>query len=248
MRRWLSIVGLGEDGLDGLTPLARHLVDEAEVLVGGERHFAMLPDDGRERLNWTRPLATLVDTIVARHDRRVCVLATGDPMWFGIGVTLARRVPIDEMTILPGSSAFSLACARLGWAMSETETVTLHGRPLELVLPCLYPGARVLVLSDGSATPRELAELFTAQGFGESRISVFAHMGGPDEKRFDAVANDWPGDEIPAFNTVALECVGGADATVLPRVPGLPDEAFEHDGQITKREVRALALARLAPR
>ena len=247
MSRWLSIVGLGEDGLDGLAPLARHLVDSAGVLVGGERHLAMLPEDGRERLTWTRPLLTLVDEIVRRREHGVCILATGDPMWFGIGVTLAKRVPAAEMTVVPAPSAFSLACARLGWPLSEVECVTLHGRPLETVLPALYPGARILALSDGGQTPGELAALLCARGFGDSRITVLSHMGGAREACLQGLAKSWSAAEVPAFNTVAIECLAGPDAKPLPRLPGLPDEAFEHDGQMTKREVRAVTLARLAP-
>ena len=247
MTRWLSIVGLGEDGLDGLSPLGRHLVDSAGVLVGGERHLGMLPDDGRERLTWTRPLMDLVDRIVARRQRGVCILATGDPMWFGIGVTFAKRVPAEEMTILPAPSAFALASARLGWSLSEVECLTLHGRPMALLLPALYPGARVLALSDGGRTPREVAALLTERGFGDSRLTVLSHMGGERETRDAAMARNWTLDDVPAFNTLAIECVAQSGATVLPRAPGLPDDAFEHDGQMTKREVRAITLSRLGP-
>lgn len=246
--RWLSIVGLGEDGLEGLSPLALHMIDSTGVLVGGERHLAMLPEDGRERLTWTRPLMKLVDEIVQRRQQGVCILATGDPMWFGIGVTFAKRIPAEEMTILPAPSAFSLACARLGWSLSETECLTLHGRPLELVLPLLQPGARLLALSDGSETPANLAALLTARGFGASRLSVLSHMGGSREDRIDGTANDWPAVEVPDLNTVAIECIAGPDARPLSRLAGLPDDVFEHDGQMTKREVRAVTLARLAPK
>lgn len=246
MTRWLSIVGLGEDGLEGVSPVGRHLIDSAGVLVGGERHLSMLPDDGRERLTWTRPLTALVDRIVERRQQGVCILATGDPMWFGIGVTFAKRISADEMTVLPAPSAFSLACARLGWALSDTECLTLHGRPLELVIPALSPGARILALSDGGGTPAQLAALLTERGFGDSRLTVLSHMGGEREDRLQARARDWSASSVPAFNTVAIECVAETGAVSLSRIPGLPDEAFEHDGQMTKREVRAMTLARLA--
>ncbi|HSK38703.1 MAG TPA: precorrin-6y C5,15-methyltransferase (decarboxylating) subunit CbiE, partial [Arenibaculum sp.] len=135
--RWLSVVGIGEDGLDGLPPAARLLVEQADVLVGGERHLAMVPEQRCERLSWPSPLAALVDAIVDRRGRQVCVLGTGDPMWYGIGVTLARRVPVEEMTVIPAPGAFSLACARLGWPLARVETLTLHGRPVELLHPCI---------------------------------------------------------------------------------------------------------------
>lgn len=247
MTRWLSIVGIGEDGLDGLSERARALVEDAEILIGGERHLAMLPDGGRERLVWPTPLTILVDEIVSRRDRKVCVLATGDPLYYGVGVTLARRVPIDEMIIVPGPSAFSLAAARLGWPRAETETLTLHGRPILQVHPYLQPGARLLILSEDGETPAHVAALLTARGYGESRMTVLEHMGGPKERQTSGTAADWRADGIADFNTIAVECIAAPDAALLPRVPGLPDDAFLHDGQLTKREVRAATLAALAP-
>jgi precorrin-6Y C5,15-methyltransferase (decarboxylating) len=245
--RWLSIVGIGEDGLDGLSSAARALVDGAEVLIGGERHLAMVPDDGRERMAWPTPLITLVDEIVARRDQKVCVLATGDPLYYGVGVTLARRVPIDEMTIVPGPSAFALAAARLGWPRAETETLTLHGRPVSFVQSYIQPGARLLILSENRETPAQVAALLVTRGYGESRITVLEHMGGAKDRQVTGTAADWRISDVADFNTVAVECIAGADARLLPRAPGLPDDAFEHDGQLTKREVRAATLAALAP-
>jgi len=244
---WLSIVGLGEDGPEGLTPVARALLDRAEVLIGGDRVFAMLPEDGRERLTWTNPLSALVDEIAARRGQRVCVLATGDPLHHGIGVTLARHVPIEEMTIVPAPSAYALASARLGWNRTEVETLTLHGRPLELLHPALQPGAKLLLLSHGADSPREVAALLRARGYGPSRMVVFEHMGGPRERRHKGRAEDWDMPGFAEFNTGAVDCVAGPDAAFLPRSSGLPDDAYRHDGQITKREVRAITLAALAP-
>lgn len=247
MARWLSIVGIGEDGLIGLGPAARALVDEAEVLIGGERHLAMVPDDGRERLPWPSPLTKLVDEIVARHDRKVCVLATGDPLYYGVGVTLAKRVPIEEMTIVPGPSAFALAAARLGWPRAETETLTLHGRPVAQMHPYVQPAARLLILSDDRNTPKKIAALLTARGYGASRMAVLEHMGGPKDRQIHGTAAEWQESELADFNTVAVECIAAPNAPLLSRAPGLPDNAFEHDGQLTKRVVRAATLAALAP-
>jgi precorrin-6Y C5,15-methyltransferase (decarboxylating) len=244
---WLSIVGLGEDGLSGLAPPARALVDSAEVLIGGARQLAMVPDDGRERLTWPSPLTELVEEIARRRGQRICVLATGDPMHYGIGVTLAKHVPVDEMTVIPAPSAFALTCARLGWSLSDVETLTLHGRPLALLQPAIQPQARLLLLSDDAATPDKVAELLRSRGYGESHMTVLEHMGGASERRLSGTAEGWQPGRAADFNTIAVECRAGSDAVLLPRTPGLPDEAFRHDGQMTKREVRAVTLAALAP-
>lgn len=247
MSAWLSVVGIGEDDLAGLSPAARALVDGAEVLVGGERHLAMVPADGRERRTWGSPLNALVEEIAGHRGQRVCVLATGDPMAYGIGVTLARHIPREEMTIVPAPSAFSLAAARLGWSLAEAECLTLHGRPLESLHAFVQPGARLLLLANDGATPCQVAALLRARGYGDSRMSVLVHMGGPRETVTEGLARDWGEVPNPDFNTVAVDCVAAPDAPLLPRVPGLPDEAFQNDGQLTKREVRAATLAALAP-
>lgn len=246
---WLSIVGIGEDGPDALSPAARALVDQAEVLIGGERHLAMLPaDDSRRRIPWPSPLRALVETIETLKPSRVCVLATGDPFCFGIGTTLARRIPLDEMVVIPGVSARTLACSRLGWPQHTTRLLTLHGRPLALLEPHLQPGARLIVLSEDAATPAAVAARLTERGFGPSAMTVLERMGGPAERRLDGRADAWshaPGED---FNTIAVTVVAGPDARPLSTLAGLPDDAFGHDGRMTKREVRAATLAALAPK
>ena len=246
MSKWLGIVGIGEDGLDALAPVARAMVESAEVLVGGARHLAMVPEDGRERLTWSTPLSRVVDDVTRRRGQRVCVLATGDPMCFGVGVTLAKHVPIGELTIIPAPSAFGMACARLGWPLAEVETLTLHGRPLDLVHLYINPGARLLILANDGDTPAQVAATLSRLGYGNSRLVVLEHMGGAAERTVEGRANTWAG-RAADFHTLAVECVAGAGAVVRPRVPGLPDEAFANDGQLTKREVRAVTLAALAP-
>jgi len=245
--KWLAVVGIGEDGLAGLSPAARALVDGARIMVGGERHLAMLPCDGRARLVWTRPLDALIGDIVRRRGTPVCVLATGDPMHFGIGVALVRRVPAAEMTIIPAPSAFSLACARLGWPLAEVAALTLHGRPPSLLNFYLHPGARLLVLSENAATPAAVAALLSARGYGGSRLTVLEHMGGPKERIRSLAADHWQANDVADLNTLAIECIADPGALLLPRVPGLPDSAFHHDGQLTKREIRAVTLAALTP-
>jgi precorrin-6Y C5,15-methyltransferase (decarboxylating) len=246
MKPWLSVIGIGEDGLASLPPAARTLIDSSDVLIGGERHLAMVPNGRAERLTWPSPIAPLVERIPTMRGRRVCVLATGDPMLFGIGATLARHIPAEEMSVVPGLSAFALAAARLGWPLDRVETITLQGRPVEQLAIHVYPGARLLVLSRDAGSPAAVAEWLVAHGFGESRIVALAHMGGPRETRAAGVAARWSV-AVPDFHTLAIECVAGADARWWPRTAGLPDDAFLHDGKLTKREFRALALAKLMP-
>lgn len=248
MTPWLAIIGLGEDGLAGLTPAARALVEGAEVLVGGERHLAHAAGvPAAERLTWESPLTQTLDAIGLRRGRRVTVLATGDPMWYGIGVALAQRFAAAEMTIVPAPSAFALACARLGWPLAEATTLTLHGRPLDLLNAHLGEGVRLLILCEDGGTPARVAARLTAAGFGPSRLVALERMGGPGESRRESAAATWSGDRTDDLTTLAVECRADPGARALAAVPGLPDDAFRHDGQITKREVRAATLAALAP-
>ena len=247
MNPWLSIVGIGEDGLEGLSAAARALVAQAELLVGGERHLAMVPEDGRERLVWPKPLSAAFDAIAARKPRPVCILATGDPLCFGVGRQLLKRFPIEEVAVLPSPSAFSLACARLGWSLPDVETLTVHGRPVEGLHPFLQPGARLVILSAGAQSPAEVAALLCARGYGRSEIVVLENMGGPAERRVTARADEWSAASVSELNTIAVRCEAEPGTALLPRSPGLPDASFRHDGQLTKREVRAATLAALAP-
>lgn len=244
---WLTIVGIGEDGWDGLSPAARAAVTGATLLVGGARHLAMAPDTaGQQRLAWPSPLTDAFPTLLARRGQAVTVLASGDPQWFGIGATLSRIVPADETRVLPAPGAFTLAAARLGWPLQEVACLSLHGRPLETVIPHLFPGARLLLLSWDGTTPAKLAALLRDRGFGPSTLTVLEAMGGPRERVRGATARDWATDTVQDLNTIALTCAVEPGARVLPRTPGLPDDWFRHDGKITKREVRAVALSHLA--
>jgi precorrin-6B C5,15-methyltransferase / cobalt-precorrin-6B C5,C15-methyltransferase len=247
MNRWLSVIGIGDDGFAGLSPAARTLVETAETLVGGARHLAMVPADGAERLLWRQPLADTVADIAARRGTRVAVLASGDPLWYGVGTVLLRHFRREEMTILPQPSAFSLAAARLGWAIAECTALSLHGRPLDSLRLHLAPGRQCLLLSEDRTTPRRVAGLLVATGWGPSRMAVFEHLGGPREAMRHGTAQDWGEQESADLNTIALEFAMAPGTRALSLLAGLPDDAFEHDGQLTKREVRAVTLARLAP-
>ena len=249
MKSWLGVVGIGEDGIAGLSPAARALIETAELLVGGARHLAMVPPalvpPRAERLIWRRPLADTLGDIAARRGRRVTVLASGDPLWYGIGAVLARRFPLDEMTIVPHPGAFSLAAARLGWAIEECTALTLHGRPLDSLRLHLAPRARLLLLSQDGDTPRRVAALLAASGWGPSRMTVFEHLGGAREAVVCGTADSLGRTprRRPQHDRDRLHRRRPARSP-LSRLAGLPDDAFEHDGQLTKREVRAVTLAR----
>lgn len=250
MQKWLSVVGIGDDGLAGMSPMGRSLLAQATTIVGGARHLAMLPaDDPRETLLWTSPIEDSLHQIMQRRGQAVCVLASGDPMCYGIGVTLTRRIPIAEMTISPAPSAFSLACARLGWSLADTETLSLCGRDPALLHAVLYPNAHVLVLSADNTTPATVAQHLTQQGYGDSQITVLERLGGPHERITIQRAGDWQSTDLADLNTIAIHArlSSVVETYPTPRLPGLPDVAYHHDGQLTKREIRAVTLSALAP-
>lgn len=247
MTAWLTIIGTGMDGAASIHPAARKSLENAEIVLGPQRLLATLQKSAAEQHAWGSPLSESLEQLEAWRGRAVCVLATGDPMHYGIGVTLARRFPIEEMVIHPSPSAFSLAASRLGWAMQDCETLSLHGRPVARLSGFLEPGARLLVLTSGAETIAEAADLLIARGFGSSIVTVLENMGASDERVLSLPAEALKAEEFGAFHTLAIHCLSSDGATVLPRVPGLPDDAFEHDGQLTKREVRAATLAALGP-
>jgi precorrin-6Y C5,15-methyltransferase (decarboxylating) len=245
---WLSIIGVGEDGVEGLSPVARGLISGAELVVGGHRHLALVAAliRGETRV-WASPLAATLPALLARRGRPVAVLASGDPFQFGVGATLARHVAPGEMRVLPQPSSLSLAAARLGVALQDCAVVSLCGRPLATLRPALQPGARVLVLSADGETPRAVCAALVDWGLGGSRVTVLEALGGPRERRRTCVAEGYDLTDVDPLNLFAIEVAAGPGARVLPRAPGLPDDWFEHDGQITKREVRALTLSSLRP-
>ncbi|MBW0237456.1 precorrin-6y C5,15-methyltransferase (decarboxylating) subunit CbiE [Pseudomonas sp. D1HM] len=246
MSPWLTVVGIGEDGFKGLGKNARRALLGATRVVGGPRQLDLLPACVRaERLTWPSPFS--LAPVLASRGQPVCVLASGDPMFFGVGASLSRAVPCDEMLILPAPSSCSLAAARLGWALQDVVTLSVVARPLAALNAHLHSGVRLLVLSNDGNSPAAIAALLRERGFGPSRLSVFEHLGGPAERQFVSSANDWSDPPIADLNLIAIECLADETARPLSRVGGLPDSAFQHDGQLTKRDVRAITLARLAP-
>jgi precorrin-6Y C5,15-methyltransferase (decarboxylating) len=247
--RWLAIVGIGEDGIDGLTPAARRLVEGAEIVFGGKRHLALAAPLIRGAVRaWPSPFDRAVAEVLAHRGRQVCVLASGDPFHYGVGPLLARAIPTNEIAAVPAHSAFSLAAARLGWPLADTVLLSLHGRSLDLIRPHLHPGARILALTSDGDAPAALARLVADAGFGRSRLTVLEALGGPRERIRTAETQGFDLDGIDALNTVALDVVAGLAARIIPLTPGLSDSLFEHDGQITKRAIRAVTLSALAPR
>jgi precorrin-6Y C5,15-methyltransferase (decarboxylating) len=247
-QRWLSIVGLGEDGVEGLSSVARQLIHSAELVVGGARHLELANDLIRgRRLAWPSPIADAFPEIEHFRGRPVVVLASGDPFYFGVGKQIAAFIPADEFICLPKPSAFSLAAARMGWPLQDVSLVTLHGRALNGIIRHLQPNARILALSWDGATPRKLSELLTTRHMGQTRMTVLEAMGGVRERVRHATASNFRIDEIHPLNTIAIEVVAEPDATIIPLAPGLDDDLFEHDGQLTKREIRAVTLSSLQP-
>ncbi|MCI4679292.1 precorrin-6y C5,15-methyltransferase (decarboxylating) subunit CbiE [Rhodoblastus acidophilus] len=245
---WLTLVGLGEDGRASLSPAANAALAQAALVVGGARHLALVAPLACETLAWPSPMDAAYPQILARRGEKIVVLASGDPFFYGVGSVLARFIPAEEMTCLPAPSAFSLVAARLGWAQQDCALITLHGRPLEKIIPHLVDGAKIIALSWDGATPQKLASLLTQLGFGASRLTICERLGGPHECMRAAVARDFALADVDALNTIALDLVADRDARIISRAPGLPDDFFEHDGQITKAEIRALTLSALKPR
>jgi len=218
VKQWLAVVGIGEDGLTGLAPVGRTLIETADVLVGGKRHLGLVAQGGAERLLWQRPLDDTIAAIAEHRGRKVTVLASGDPLWYGIGVILVRRFSRDEMTIVPQLSAFGLAAARLGWPVADCATITLHGRPLDTLRLHLAPGRRILALSADGDTPRAVAQLLTGCGWGPSRLVVLAHLGGPQESIVEEEARCWGC--RPVADQLTKREVRAATLAALAPLPG----------------------------
>ncbi len=246
MSPWLTVVGIGEDGFKGLGRNARHALLRATRIIGAQRQLDLLPQCiGGERQLWPSPFS--LEPMLSRRGEPVCVLASGDPMFYGVGASLARHVAAEELTILPAPSSVSLAAARVGWPLQEVVTLSVVARPLAAINAHLASGVRLLVLSNDGSSPALIAALLTERGFGPSRIRVFEHLGSPAERRIDGHAQTWEQAAVADLNLVAIDCLADSHAPRLSRLAGLPDSAFQHDGQLTKRDVRAMTLARLAP-
>ena len=242
------VVGIGADGWDGLSPRGQREIREADVLMGSSRQLALIPESPALRVAWPSPLVPALGGLLDAHaGRKVCVLASGDPMFHGIGVTLVELLGPERVRVVSHPSSATLACARLGWPAHDTPVVSLVNRPPETVLPALHDQARILVLSRDEHTPAAVAALLRGHGFGDARLTVLGELGGPGESRVDGTASMWNHDAGARLNVIAVACRASADSPRLTRLPGLADAAYSGDGQMTKHEIRALTLCALAP-
>jgi precorrin-6Y C5,15-methyltransferase (decarboxylating) len=245
----VTVVGIGADGWDGLPRCSQAMVRSAQVLLGGERQLTGLPEiPGQHRRPWPSPLLPALPALLAGlKNYSVTVLASGDPLLSGIGSTLIDLLGADKVRILPAVSSVSLAAARMGWPAESFDVITVVGRNPAAVLRSMSPGRRLIVLSSDESSPALVADLLAGAGYGPSIMTVLAHLGSSKEARLDAVAASFPSTVVPRLNLICVQCSARPTTTLLPTVGGLPDDAFEHDGQLTKRDLRASALARLAP-
>ncbi len=253
---WLTIIGIGADGLDSLASPQLKQVENADIIITAKRIAADLKQQNKTPIKadihlWPVPFDPMFENLFKWKGKNIVILATGDPLWHGVGSIIARKLKSEEYQVFPSPSAYSLAAARLGWPISSCELVTLHGysRPSNLILPFIQPDTRLICLTGGNDTVFELAHHLTSIGYGLSPMTVLENMGDKSlEKRFDFKAQNIPlNQEFAAFNTIGIQCVVDKGEIVLPRTPGLPDSAFRHDGQLTKQHVRAVTGCALSP-
>lgn len=247
-RHWLDVIGIGADGAQGLGADLRKVIQDAHLVVGGRRHLAMVEGLGAgERVAWSSPMDATLERLTAQRGRPpAVVLASGDPLWFGIGRLLLQRFNASELRFHPAVSALQLAAARLGWPIADCVCLSLHGRPLAGLLRYVAPGRRLLVLTADGTSPAAIGELLAGAGNGHAMLTVLEHLGAPDENRVSFRAREAAARRFADLNTLGIELEAGAAGRALSQ--GLPDDAYIHDGQLTKQEMRAVTLAQLAPR
>ena len=247
MIRWLTIIGMGEDGFDGLSLAAKQALEIAEVIIGAQRLLALLPKLNAEHFEWPQPFSAAYAKVKTFHPRNTVLLATGDPMNFGVARKLFELIPTDEILVLPHLSAFSLAAAQLGWSIPDCDCLTIHGRPAASLEAFIQPDAKLLLLTQDETSIAEVCRRLMARGFENAQVTVLENLGGPKQRSTSFPANQNPDLAWSPLNTLAIHCHASSAAKIYSRVGGLPDDAFIHDGQLTKREVRAATLAALAP-
>jgi precorrin-6Y C5,15-methyltransferase (decarboxylating) len=248
-RPWLTLVGIGADGVEGLSPVARAALESAELVFGSARQLSLLQGIVTcDTAFWPTRFSLGLARVLSRRGKPTVVLSTGDPFFFGVGATLAPHLTPGEFLCYPVPSSLSLAASRLGWALQDTEVVSLHGRDLRTIVRYLHPGRRVLALSWNQDTPAELARLLVARGFGRTRLTVLEALGGPEERVRSCLAGEFNLSRCLDLNVVGLDLAIDPHAIWIPVRASLPDSEFEHDGQLTKQDIRAITLSALRPR
>ena len=246
---WLTIIGIGDDGWNGLTRRQQDIITAAKYIFGGKRHLDFLPETLQAKLKpWPTPFSEGVSEIIALKGQSIVALVSGDPMFFGAGVTLLRYLPVDEVLVLPHPSSFSLAAARLGWALQDVDCLSINGRPIRTVIGHLQPSSRLIILCENKDSPALLAKLLTEQGFGASKMIVMEHLGGEKEKIRTQNADTFHLDECENLVLVAVQCVADNCDAGYPCYAALADKNFLNDGQLTKQDIRAVTMAHLAPK
>jgi precorrin-6Y C5,15-methyltransferase (decarboxylating) len=252
----ITVIGIGEDGYDGLSPMARSTLENAQIIFGGTRHIAMLPGTNTATQNkWITPFEANLPMIEDCLDQNPVVLASGDPMYFGVGNTLIKYFGSEPIYAIPAPSSISLAASRLGWALADCDVITLHGRAPEGIRSHLRPHGKLIALSADGSTPALVAVMLCEAGFDQSRMTVCERLGGSEERITTQTAQTWQSTAtsmpdvkpVDPLNLIMIDLQAGPKARPLPKGPGLPDDAFIHDGMITKSEIRAQTLSSLAP-
>jgi len=251
-RQWLHVIGLGENGLAGVDPAVKKLIDNASFVLGPKRLLDRLPaqtdkNTTQQRVVWQSPFTAMIEQIKQRQGLPTVVLASGDPNWFGIGSSLAGRFETGEYVLHPALSSFQLAGAKMCWPLQDVEKISLHGRSVANLVVKLSPGAKILALTSNKNTLKEVGQLLVEHGYENSELSVLESLGSSDEKSKRFVALQTDDAQVSDFYVLAINCILSPQKTYFPLTPGLPISAFEHDGQITKSQVRAATIAALAP-
>lgn len=244
---WITIIGIGDDGFDSLNEIAHHAITNATLIIGGDRHLQFLPKTITcKLLRWSSPIQTSIDKLLTHQGQPVCILASGDPLCHGIATTLLRSIPLAEMQIIPSLSAFTLARSRLGWSNTEVETISLCGRDPAFLRAALYPNAKLLILSSDQHTPNIVCDRLTEWGYGDADITILEHLGGPKENQLHTIAHQRFTKPIASLNTIAIQTHNSQFSIPHAQFP-IPEAQYQHDGQITKQEIRTLTLAALSP-
>ena len=248
---WLHVIGVGESGLKSLDSEALKVLESSEIIIGGKRHHNLTKGFQAKRIQWPSPFSTMVGKLGEYRTKKVAILVTGDPLWYSAGALLVKEWPLGEIKFHPQLSAFQLACAKMSWSIPDVDKLTVHGRPVEQIIPWFSPYNKLVILTADAHSPASIAKLLVEKGYGLSKLTILGEMGGPNETLIHGQADNWGMTEknypIPEFHTLCIECIPSGKDEILPPPPGLPDKSFVSDGNFTKKEVRSLTVSSLNP-